>query len=323
MKNLKRNILLGLATTATIVAPVATAVSCGSTKNDGQAGGTINDAPATVAFNFDSKPHSILAAKQLYDDFYKDEAVNGADKGVNVTLSASHGASLTVKLTAAEWTKVVTAGDIAHDVDDKTSLTDFTDVMKEVTGATHQYYFDGALEQQLGLKALHAMDETFTKQWLMDNLIHKLPNGITIEKLNGNSLTNNIVVTFTDGTTSKDVDFHLAKAKTADEAKTKNEGGANPFVKLLDHIAKPVKSIFGSVKEFFIIAKPKVSKADFKDLAKGILADAATGLIAGAAEMLPPAKVILNLPIIGHKIEDFANTHLVSPITDKIVDALI
>lgn len=320
MKNLKKNILLGLATTATVVAPVVAVVSCG--KNNG---------PAEVEFNFDSKAHSVMSAKHLWDDFYKDKAVENADKGVNVTLSASKGASLTVKLTTDEWNKVVTAGDVVQDVDDNTSLADFADVMNQVTGTTHQYYFDKAIAKKLGAdgdalllgKLRSEYDEVFSKQWLMDNLIHKMPNGISIKNLDWHQSTNNVVVTFTDGPTDEKVDFHLADAKNADEAKSKNEGGANPFVKFLDHIAKPIKSIFGSIKEFFILAKPKVNKDDFKDLAEGILADAATGLVAGAAEMIPPAKVILSLPIVGDKVEGFVGDHLVKPITDKIVDALV
>lgn len=318
---IKKNILLSVGMMTTVVAPVVAVVSCGS---KGQSG------PAEVSFNFDSKAHTITSAKHLWDDFYKDIALDGADKGANVTISASHGAELTVNLTADEWKQVVTAGDVVQDVDDNTSLTDFVDMMKQVTGPLHQYYFDKAIGEKMGVDksgVIHTStknyDETFTKKWLMDNLIHKMPNGISIKALNPNSVDNNIKVTFTNGTDSEDVDFHLAKAKNADEAKSKNEGGANPLAKVLDKVEKPFKSIFGSIKEFFKIAKTKVTKNDVKTLAKSILADATTGLVAGAAEFIPPVKVVLAIPIVGNKIEDFVNAHLISPITNKIVDSIV
>lgn len=310
MKLSKRNILLGLGTMGTIVAPVAAVVSCGS------------NGPAEVKFNFDSKAHSALAAKALWSDFYEDKALDGADKGANVTISASHGAELTVNLTADEWKQVVTAGDVSHDVEDNTSLADFADMMNQVTGSTHQYYYAKDIAKKLGVDG-SSMDEAFAKQWLMDNLIHKLPNSITIKNLAPSKMYNNIKVTFTDGSNDKDVTFHLTDAKSETEAKSKNEGGANPLAKVLEKVEKPFKSIFGSIKEFFKIAKTKVTKDDVKTLAKGILADATTGLIAGVAEFIPPVKVALAIPIVGYKIEDFVNAHLISPITNEIVDSII
>lgn len=339
MKNLKRNILLSLAATSTIIAPVATVVSCGSSPADKSQTGEIKK--AKVDFNFDSKVHSLVAVKELYDDFYKDEAVKDAENGAEVTISASHGVSLTVDLSAAEWNKVVTAGELPQTIDDNTTLDDFAAIMDAATGATHQYYFDEAIAKKLGADSnvissvtslLHiakpsssndSYDEAFAKQWLMDNLIHTLPSSITIEKLNWDQSTNNVIVTFTDGTAHKDVDFHLAKAKTAEEAKTKNEEGANLLNRMITKVEKPFKSIFGSIKEFFILAKSKVTGSDVKKLAEGILADAATSMIVGAAEVIPAVKVIMHTPIVGAKIEDFVNQHLVTPITKKVVDAIV
>ena len=89
---------------------------------------------------------------------------------------------------------------------------------------THQYYFPEEIAERLGVDRGN-YDESFAKQWLIDNIIHTMPEGVSISNLNPNIFSNNIQVTFTDGTRSKEIKLHLGKKDTVAEANEANAKG--------------------------------------------------------------------------------------------------
>lgn len=315
MIKLNKLTLLGLSTATIITVPVTTVISCGAKAEPTSVGANIENEKTTINFSYDPNELKVNASQQLLDYFYEDKTINNENDGVDVWVSASDGKQINVSLSAEEWKRVVSANEITHGVVDNTALTEFVNTLKSWK---QTFYFEETVGEKLGLiPSTNNYDEGFSKQWLKDNLIHRLPSKINITKLTPTTTSTSMRVTFSDGTASVDLDLAFVKVKTKDEAILKNNGGANPIAIVFENIEKPLKSVFGSLEEFFKIAKTKKPDYDVKSLAKSFLRDATSGVIA----RFPIVQKTLSIQFVG--LNDFTNKNLLTPITEAVINSIV
>lgn len=318
MIKLKKLALIALSTATVITVPAATVISCGSKIEPTSDGANIVNEKAKINFSYDPNELKVNASKQLLDYFYEDKTVQNENEGVDILVYASDGKQINVSLSAEEWKEVVSANKIDHDVVDDIAPAEFANALD--AWSQGKYYFSEAVGEKLGLiPSTNKYDENFTKQWLIDNLIHRLPSNLNITKLAPKQTTTSysMAVTFSDGKTSADLNLGFYEVETDNKATQINGGGINPFAVIFDSIEDPLKSVFGSLEELFKIVKTKKPDYDVKSLAKSFLRDATTNIIV----RYPIVKQALTLQFVG--LKEFTNKNLLTPITEAVINSIV